>query len=38
MVCIRCQMLVKSELEKLGLEYAVEKIEEANRMEKISCS
>ena len=30
MVCIRCQMVVKSELEKLGLEYTAVKIGEAN--------
>lgn len=30
MVCIRCQMVVKSELEKLGLNYAYVKIGEAN--------
>ena len=29
MVCIRCQMVVKSELEKLGLEYTYVKIGEA---------
>lgn len=30
MVCIRCQMVVKSELEKLGLKYVCVKIGEAN--------
>ncbi|MDA3867268.1 MAG: AraC family transcriptional regulator, partial [Salinivirgaceae bacterium] len=30
MVCIRCQMVVKSELEKLGLKYYNVKIGEAN--------
>jgi AraC-like DNA-binding protein len=30
MVCIRCQMVVKSELEKLGLNYTYVKIGEAN--------
>jgi YesN/AraC family two-component response regulator len=30
MVCIRCQMVVKSELEKLGLKYVNVKIGEAN--------
>lgn len=30
MVCIRCQMVVKSELEKLGIEYEYVKIGEAN--------
>ena len=30
MVCIRCQMVVKSELEKLGLEYVYVKIGEAD--------
>jgi len=30
MVCIRCQMVVKSELEKLGLKYVDVKIGEAN--------
>ena len=30
MVCIRCQMMVKSELEKLGLSYSYVKIGEAN--------
>ncbi len=30
MVCIRCQMVVKSELEKLGIEYAYVKIGEAS--------
>lgn len=30
MVCIRCQMVVKSELEKLGMEYVYVKIGEAN--------
>src|SRR5210317_1812096 len=30
MVCIRCQMLVKAELEKLGLQYVYVRIGEAN--------
>lgn len=30
MVCIRCQMVVKAELEKLGLQYVYVKIGEAN--------
>ena len=30
MVCIRCQMVVKAELEKLGLKYAYVRIGEAN--------
>lgn len=30
MVCIRCQMVVKAELEKLGLQYAYVRIGEAN--------
>lgn len=36
MVCIRCQMVVKSELEKLGLHYIYVKIGEANIKESIS--
>jgi AraC-like DNA-binding protein len=35
MVCIRCQMVVKSELEKLGLRYIDVKIGEANIVEDI---
>ena len=35
MVCIRCQMLVKSELEKMGLRYIDIKIGEANIVENI---
>lgn len=35
MVCIRCQMVVKSELEKLGLRYIYVKIGEANIIEDI---
>jgi AraC-like DNA-binding protein len=35
MVCIRCQMVVKSELEKLGLRYVDVKIGEANIVEDI---
>ena len=33
MVCIRCQMIVKSELEKLGLHHIYVKIGEANIIE-----
>jgi len=36
MVCIRCQMVVKSELEKLGLEYTAVKIGEANIKGQVS--
>lgn len=36
MVCIRCQLVVKSELEKLGLSYVYVKIGEANIKESIS--
>ena len=36
MVCIRCQMVVKSELEKLGLQYINVKIGEADIIDKIS--
>jgi AraC-like DNA-binding protein len=36
MVCIRCQMVVKAELEKLGLQYIDVKIGEANIVENIS--
>jgi len=36
MVCIRCQMVVKSELEKLALEYTVVKIGEANIKGQVS--
>lgn len=35
MVCIRCQMIVKSELENLGLHHIYVKIGEANIIEKI---
>ena len=35
MVCIRCQMVVKSELEKLGLHYVDVKIGEADIIEKV---
>lgn len=35
MVCIRCQMVVKAELEKLGLHYVDVKIGEANIVEKM---
>jgi AraC-like DNA-binding protein len=35
MVCIRCQMVVKAELEKLGLKYIDVKIGEANIVEDI---
>ncbi len=35
MVCIRCQMVVKSELEKLGLRYIDVKIGEANTVENL---
>jgi len=35
MVCIRCQMVVKSELEKLGLHYVNVKIGEADIIENI---
>ena len=36
MVCIRCKMLVKSELAKLGLHYAYVDLGEANIMEEIT--
>lgn len=36
MVCIRCQMVVKAELEKLGVHYVYVKIGEANITENIS--
>lgn len=36
MVCIRCQMVVKSELEKLGLHYVDVKLGETNIIENIS--
>ncbi len=36
MVCIRCQMVVKAELEKLGLHYTDVKIGEANIKENIT--
>ena len=35
MVCIRCQIVVKSELEKLGLHYVYVKIGEADIIEDI---
>ena len=35
MVCIRCQMMVKSELEKLGLRYVDVKIGEANIIDDV---
>jgi AraC-like DNA-binding protein len=37
MVCIRCKMVVKSELEKLGLHYVVVELGEAEIMENISA-
>jgi len=36
MVCIRCQMVVKSELKKLGLKYVYVKLGEAHLKESIS--
>ncbi|MBN2615765.1 MAG: helix-turn-helix transcriptional regulator [Bacteroidales bacterium] len=36
MVCIRCQMVVKSELEQLGLHYTYVKIGEANIVEHLA--
>jgi AraC-like DNA-binding protein len=36
MVCIRCQMVVKTELEKLGVQYVDVKIGEANTVEDVS--
>lgn len=36
MVCIRCQMVVKAELEKLGVSYVDVKIGEVNTLEDIS--
>lgn len=36
MVCIRCQMVVKSELEKLGINYSSVAIGEANTLEELS--
>ncbi|MBK5272693.1 MAG: helix-turn-helix transcriptional regulator [Bacteroidia bacterium] len=36
MVCIRCKMVVKAELEKLGLHYIVVELGEAEVMENIS--
>jgi AraC-like DNA-binding protein len=36
MVCIRCQMVVKAELEKLGLHYVYVKIGEVDTIEDIS--
>ena len=35
MVCIRCQMIVKAELEKLGLQYVYVKIGEADIIEDV---
>jgi hypothetical protein len=35
MVCIRCQMVVKAELEKLGVPYVDVKIGEVNTLEDI---
>ena len=35
MVCIRCQMVVKAELEKLGISYVDVKIGEVNTIEDI---
>ena len=35
MVCIRCQMVVKTELEKLGVQYVDVKIGEVNTMEDV---
>lgn len=37
MVCIRCKMVVKAELEKLGLHYVVVDLGEAEIMENISA-
>ena len=37
MVCIRCKMVVKAELEKLGLHYIVVELGEAEIMENISA-
>jgi len=37
MVCIRCKMVVKSELEKLGLHYVVVDLGEAEIMENITA-
>ncbi|MDP4282208.1 MAG: AraC family transcriptional regulator [Bacteroidota bacterium] len=37
MVCIRCKMVVKSELEKLGLHYVTVELGEAEIMENISA-
>lgn len=36
MVCIRCKMVVKAELEKLGLHYAAVELGEVNLLEDIS--
>ena len=38
MVCIRCKMVVKTELEKLGLHYIVVELGEAEIMEDISAA
>ncbi len=35
MVCIRCQMVVKSELERLGIQYTYVHIGEVNTIEEI---
>ena len=37
MVCIRCKMLVKEELNKLGLHYVVVELGEAEIMEDLSA-
>jgi len=37
MVCIRCKMVVKSELEKLGIQYVTVDLGEAEIMEEISA-
>ena len=36
MVCIRCKMVVKDELEKLGLHYTTVELGEADILENIS--
>jgi AraC-like DNA-binding protein len=36
MVCVRCKMVVKSELEKLGLHYTILELGEADIMEEMS--
>lgn len=35
MICIRCQMVVKTELEKLGLKYAYVKIGETHIIDDV---